>query len=710
MTSKRKHIETNSSDFAHKIAKLDDEKMNEKSMVDMNESQDKKESNLRVLHKILRKEESNHPNSCANEANNLPPVSGIFINSIGFISIPLLDIQKEQLKLICKKISAGIYELDWSNIQSTNPIWSQQVKILSEKIAESLGLSGKFDLEPKKIILNEGSRGRSKQHHFDASNGELANLIVQLPSVYTGGNMIIHDKSHQTIYDFGQSEGKSQFSYHYVAFNSNVDFELQPLKSGSRILLFYSFITPFKVNLRDKNLNLIQTMSELAQPNVKIAIELEEKYNLAAFDGKGLSKLQGVDLERFLMLKETNAKLSENEKFCFSIALSSVGVQTFETKDAKKSTKSSSYHTCDCNRCGYDDDSDEDEFDRYCNYHDDDDEEEEEDDDDIEYEIDENADQSSKSKLIRPIETWYDADGNRIFQKSNSDLRFFSKIIHVSSEKPFVDNLDEENGWKRKNSTINGSYFKYVLAMWPKKYENRILIEMDLEAYIRSTYKELLCDCDANFDSACENLEVIINELTDNKNDSKLAYEYIYNILESLKFIQDDELTLKFLKSRVFKNAFGTCNKEIIIDLVLLIKEFSIEQLKHCVFNLINFNKNIQKCADLIIELYNKDEKEFAFECLKAFILPDLNSLCVSQLNKLKLLRIPSESISIAISLFKTDEKYQTEDLKVEYLKQMQSPELSNVLNNFEVFLVSLISMNLMYTKMSFFFNFKVPY
>lgn len=692
MTCKRKQFEMDILNLANKTSKLDNINMNKKAKIDEKEYQ--MENYLKTLHKILRNEENTHPNSCGDEAS-LPAVSGISTNSIGLISVPLIEIHKELLKLMSKKISAGNYETDWSDIQLRNPTWNQQIDNLSVNVAKFLGLSGKFDLKPMKILINEGSRARCRQQKLDASNGELACLIIQLPSVYTGGNIIIHDKLNQTTYDFGQSKGKAEFTYQYVAFKSNVEFELQPVKSGSRILLFYSFVTPLKVNLLDKSFTLIQTMRELVQPNMKIAIELEEKYNVATFNRKGLNQLKGVDLERLIMLKEANDKLKENEKFCFSIAFISVGVKTFELNDTKNDTKKSSkfsnYHTCDCNRCGYDDDSDEDDSDHYCNHYDDDNDDDSEDEE--VYEIDENADPSSKSKLIRPIDKWYDADGHEIFQESDSDMRFFNKIILVSSEEPFVENLDEESGWKRKNNSSTEEYIKYMLVMWPKKYENRILIEMDLEAYIRSTYKELLCDSDANFDNACDNLEVIVNKLIDDDNNGcyyELAYEYIFNILESLKFIQDEELTIKFLRSLVFKESFGNCKQDIISDLVLVIKEFGIDQLKHCVLNIINYNKNIKRCSDLIIELYSKDEKEFAFECLKAFILPSLNSFGVAQISDLKMHRYAcSESDSIAISLFKSDNKYKTEELKVYYLNLLQPPELKNILKNFEKFLVS---------------------
>jgi hypothetical protein len=182
--------------------------------------------------------------------------------------------------------------------------------------------------------------------------------------------------------------------------------------------------------------------------------------------------------------------------------------------------------------------------------------------------------------------------------------------------------------------------------------------------------------------------------------DDSLNYEHIYQILESLKFTQNEELSIEFLESCVFKDAYYRIDIEIIGELAQLVKEIGINKFKHTLFEIMHFNKNPDRNSRLIIELFNVDEKEFAFECLKTCVLPEFNVNSASKIDDFNIKNLLArnsnhENVLIAILLFKNDEKYKHEDLRIDYLTQFKQPSFENILKNLKTFQVNTYSQKL---------------
>lgn len=319
-------------------------------------------------------------------------------------------------------------------------------------------------------------------------------------------------------------------------------------------------------NHEDWSKRLFQSMNSLVKLNFRIAIELEETYTQKIFNINGLNALKGVDLDRFLKLTEMNDQFSENEKYCFSIACSSFTPCDFITGHS-----------------------------------------------------------------LNRVFIWFDTEGipYAMDEDKKINLEIFNEIMHISSNEPFIKNLNSLESWRRNPKRIvkrNEEYFKNLLVMVPKNFEKNLFIQLDTKSYIRSTYKALLCDIDANFNEACENLEFIVRELSKcgSKSDLSLEYEFIYNIIESIKYIQDDELMKNFLNTALIKEIYcsNDRNNEIVDDLVNLIKEFGAETLKDALFKLMKGCKLFERNCELVIAMLKRDEKDVAYDCLINFVIP----------------------------------------------------------------------------------------
>lgn len=71
-------------------------------------------------------------------------------------------------------------------------------------------------------------------------------LMLQLPSLHTGGELVVEENQNKTnaqskqIVDFGQATGKSKFTVHFAAYNADFETELLQVKSGYQLVLVYS--------------------------------------------------------------------------------------------------------------------------------------------------------------------------------------------------------------------------------------------------------------------------------------------------------------------------------------------------------------------------------------------------------------------------------------------------------------------------------------
>ena len=67
-------------------------------------------------------------------------------------------------------------------------------------------------------------------------------LIIQLPSIHKGGELVVYDssKKNKRIIDFGGKSDKSRYSVHFAAHYADLEHELLEIKSGYRLALVYS--------------------------------------------------------------------------------------------------------------------------------------------------------------------------------------------------------------------------------------------------------------------------------------------------------------------------------------------------------------------------------------------------------------------------------------------------------------------------------------
>ena len=130
-----------------------------------------------------------------------------------------------------------------SNIKFKNPAYETHLQQLAKLAARDLGL---VDYENAKAHLHKLLIYREGDHfleHRDAVHrkGMFGTLIVELPSVYTGGTL--------TVSHAGQSKefmAHDEFQSTWVAFYGDCLHKIDPVTSGLRTVLTYDLVRPVK--------------------------------------------------------------------------------------------------------------------------------------------------------------------------------------------------------------------------------------------------------------------------------------------------------------------------------------------------------------------------------------------------------------------------------------------------------------------------------
>ena len=76
-------------------------------------------------------------------------------------------------------------------------------------------------------------------------------MIVQLPSIYEGGQLVVHHQNKVKEFDFSGRVGS--FNFHYAAFYADCQHEIKPVNEGNRLCLVYNLVYSGCVNLAPAN-------------------------------------------------------------------------------------------------------------------------------------------------------------------------------------------------------------------------------------------------------------------------------------------------------------------------------------------------------------------------------------------------------------------------------------------------------------------------
>ena len=203
------------------------------------------------------------------------------------------------------------WQLNPEQFRITNPKWNQMIgHLLDDKVKSGLGVPSSTPITCTlyKLLLYE--EGGHFDFHRDTEKEDkmFATMVVQLPSVYTGGDIIV--KHGNSEVKFGLAKDAAYTPY-YFSFYSDCQHRICPVMSGYRLCLVYNVVytgSQTKPNLVDNSV-LINELSRIVdawkEDGQLVVYLLDHKYSKA---GLRFDCLKGDDASKYQILEQYMSK------------------------------------------------------------------------------------------------------------------------------------------------------------------------------------------------------------------------------------------------------------------------------------------------------------------------------------------------------------------------------------------------------------------
>ena len=271
--------------------------------------------------------------SFGGKASALPSSPGLFVFGVGIVPLPVVDEKTFEMVVSRGKISphgAGrksvvngnvrsSTELEPSQFKFCHPEWDKCLRqLVNKQVGPSL-LSGResdmcnITFKPYKLLLYR--KGGHFIFHVDTEKekGMFATLVVQLPSLFKGGDFCVRltkkglmlDKVKEAVYDLGKKNNESMFHCFYAAHYADCEHKLEVVTEGFRFAVVYSLCwsTPAEAPRLNSSLKTLRktagTYNRLLKSDRigkgKVAFFLNHDYTMDFILSLGVNCLKGED-------------------------------------------------------------------------------------------------------------------------------------------------------------------------------------------------------------------------------------------------------------------------------------------------------------------------------------------------------------------------------------------------------------------------------
>jgi predicted 2-oxoglutarate/Fe(II)-dependent dioxygenase YbiX len=181
------------------------------------------------------------------------------VEGVGPIALPLLPIQVEQLVAVAEQAPYGrgeetlvdpdvrrTWQINADKVRIEGRHWPQTVEAIVSRAAEGLGVTDTVKAELYKLLVYEEGCFFVDHRDTEKAPGMFATLVIVLPSLYTGGELLVRHQDREARLDLSCSD-PSEVSF--AAFYADCVHEILPITSGCRLTLVYNLLRSGKGQL-----------------------------------------------------------------------------------------------------------------------------------------------------------------------------------------------------------------------------------------------------------------------------------------------------------------------------------------------------------------------------------------------------------------------------------------------------------------------------
>jgi predicted 2-oxoglutarate/Fe(II)-dependent dioxygenase YbiX len=238
------------------------------------------------------------------------------VEGVGPIAFPLLPVQVEQLVAVAEQAPYGrgeetlvnpdvrrTWQINADQIRIKGRRWSETLESIVDRAAEGLGVTDLVNAELYKLLVYKEGCFFVDHRDTEKAPGMFATLVIVLPSVFTGGELLVRHRDCEVRLDLCCSD-PSEVSF--AAFYADCVHEILPITSGCRLTLVYNLLRSGKGKLPEppsyegeqtRVVNLLQQWvvgKKIPDDDTpeKLIYPLEHAYTPAALD---FDTLKGAD-------------------------------------------------------------------------------------------------------------------------------------------------------------------------------------------------------------------------------------------------------------------------------------------------------------------------------------------------------------------------------------------------------------------------------
>src|SRR5262249_23705548 len=172
------------------------------------------------------------------------------VAGVGPIALPLLPVQAQQLLAVAEQAPYGrgeatlvdtevrrTWQIDPERVQIGGRHWEQTLADIVVRATAGLGVSGAVVADLYKLLVYDPGSFFVSHRDTEKAAGMFATLILVLPSIYTGGALLVRHRDQEARLDLSCPE-PSQVAF--AAFYADCVHEVLPITSGYRLALVYN--------------------------------------------------------------------------------------------------------------------------------------------------------------------------------------------------------------------------------------------------------------------------------------------------------------------------------------------------------------------------------------------------------------------------------------------------------------------------------------
>ncbi|MDA8049260.1 MAG: 2OG-Fe(II) oxygenase [Rhodospirillales bacterium] len=234
----------------------------------------------------------------------------IEVEGVGPVALPLLPVQIKPLLRVATPAPYGrgtetlvdsavrrCWQIGPERVRLGGRSWERTLASIVARAAEGLGVADPVTAAFYKLLLYDQGGFFVGHRDTEKAAGMFATLIVALPSIFAGGDLLIRHKGREARLDLQAEAGEVAFA----AFYADCLHEVLPVAEGCRLVLVYNLLRVGKKNPpeppdyakeQDQVATLFEEWRKDEDRPVKLVFPLEHAYTPAEF---GFAALKGAD-------------------------------------------------------------------------------------------------------------------------------------------------------------------------------------------------------------------------------------------------------------------------------------------------------------------------------------------------------------------------------------------------------------------------------